>query len=1052
MKLQICNLLKIAFLLLLLGGGMFDVAAQNTTVTVKGKVSDAQNQPMAGAVVLVKGTARGTTTTADGTFTIRAKQSDYLVFSMLGYAEQEIQIGQRTSLDVVLMDEASAIDEVVIEVGYGSQVKKDITGTVSMLAVDEVLKAPVVNFDQALTGRIAGVSVSSADGQPGEDMNIVIRGANSLTQSNEPLYVVDGFPMESFSSSAVNANDIESFTVLKDASATAIYGARGANGVIIIETKKGMEGKPTITYNGQYGFQHVAKQMDMMNAAQFVEYIIERQPTQADRYLTDLGRTMEDYKAMGAGIDWQDKLFQTAPISMHNVSLRGGTKQTKYALSLSAANQDGVIICSGYEKYQGRISLTQQLSKKAKLTFNASYTADKTHGQTSSSAQASSNQYASYLMYRTWAFRPVVLSGGETLDDELFDDAFDGSASAVMNPILSTKNDYKVRKKHNFSTNAKLEYNISKALKLTISGGYTDARNQATEFNNSSTYKGYPTLTNVKGVSGSYTNTETTSWMNENMLSYKKNWNNNRHKFDAVVAFTMEGVQSERFGYSSKLIPIESLGMSGIDEGLPDTMTAVMSENTLMSWLGRINYSYRSRYMLTMSFRADGSSKFTKNNRWGYFPSAAVAWRIGEERFMRNVRWVNDLKLRLSYGVTGNNRVGDFSALPAMSLNDYYSFNNGNPSEIVAPTNLGNRDLTWESTEQIDLGLDVRLFKNRVSLTVDAYQKTTRDLLLNANLPYNSGYTTVYKNIGKVRNRGMEFTLSTVNIRTKDFEWTSDFNIAFNRSRVMALAEGEENLLSSVSLTGDFNSTYLYLAQVGQPIAQFYGIAWDGVYGYEDFNQDAAGNYILKHSVPTNGNDRSVIQPGDIKYVDQNGDGVVNDLDMVVIGRCEPIHEGGFNNTFTYKGLSLGVFFQWKYGFDVMNANRIFFEGNYGNKNINQFASYVDRWSPTNTDSKNFRVGGRGPAGVYSSRTIEDGSFLRLKTLSLSYTFPKKLVRKLRLQSLALTLSAQNLWTWTDYTGLDPEVSTRNSALTPNFDYSAYARNKTYMAGLKVTF
>ena len=1047
-----CNLMKFCILLLFVGGGICASFAQNATVTVKGKVSDSQNQPMAGAVVLVKGSARGTTTTADGTFTIRAKQSDYLVFSMLGYAEQEILIGKRTTLDVVLQDEASAIDEVVIEVGYGTQVKKDITGTVSMLHVDEVLKAPVVNFDQALTGRIAGVSVSSADGQPGQDMDIVVRGANSLTQSNAPLYVVDGFPMESFSSSAVNANDIESFTVLKDASATAIYGARGANGVIIIETKKGMEGKPTVTYNGQYGFQQVAKQMDMKNAAQFVEYIIERQPSQADRYLGDLGRTMEDYQAMGEGISWQDKLFQTAPISMHNVSLRGGTKQTKYSLSISAANQDGVIICSGYEKYQGRVSLTQQLSKKAKLTFNASYTADKTHGQTSSSAQADSNMYASYLMYRTWAFRPVVLMGGESLDEELFDDAFDGSSSAVMNPILSTKNDYKVRKKHNFMTNAKLDYTIIKGLKLTISGGYTDARNQATEFNNSSTYKGYPTLTNVKGVSGSYMNTETTSWMNENMLSYNKNWGNGRHKLDAVVAFTMEGQKSEKYGYSSKLIPLESLGMSGIDEGLPDTMSAVLSSNALMSWLGRVNYSYRSRYMLTMSFRADGSSKFTKANRWGYFPSAAVAWRVGEEKFMRNVRWVNDLKLRASYGVTGNNRVGDFSTYQSMTLNDYYSFANGTPGEVVVPSSLGNRDLTWESTEQVDFGLDVRLFKNRLSLTVDAYQKTTRDLLLNANLPYSSGYTTQYKNVGKVRNRGLEVTLSTVNVRTKDFEWTSEFNIAFNRSRVMALAEGEENLLSSVSLTADFNATYLYLAQVGAPIAQFYGIAWDGVYGYEDFDRDAAGKYTLKNNVPTNGNDRSAIQPGDIKYVDQNGDGVVNDQDNVVIGRCEPIHEGGFNNTFTYKGLSLGVFFQWKYGYDVMNANRIFFEGNYGNKNINQFASYVDRWSPTNTDSKNFRVGGRGPAGVYSSRTIEDGSFLRLKTLSLSYNFPRKLVRKLRLQSLALTLSAQNLFTWTNYSGLDPEVSTRNSALTPNFDYSAYARNKTYMAGLNVTF
>ncbi|MBQ2727869.1 MAG: SusC/RagA family TonB-linked outer membrane protein [Alistipes sp.] len=344
-----------AFLLVLGGGSLTDARAQNTTVTVTGKVLDSGNQPLAGAVVLVKGTTRGATTTADGSFTIRAKQSDALVFSMLGYAEQEIVIGQRTSLTVNLQDEASAIDEVVIEVGYGTQAKKDITGTVSMVKIEDALKAPVVNFEESLAGRVAGVQISSADGQPGQEMDIVIRGANSLTQSNSPLYVVDGFPMEDFSASAINSNDIESFTILKDASATAIYGARGANGVIIIETKKGQEGKATITYNGNYGFQQVANTMDMMNAAQFVEYQIERSSANADKYLNIPGRTMEDYKAMGEGINWQDKLFRNAPIQMHNVSLTGGTKQTKYAASISVADQEGVILNSGYQKYQGRV-------------------------------------------------------------------------------------------------------------------------------------------------------------------------------------------------------------------------------------------------------------------------------------------------------------------------------------------------------------------------------------------------------------------------------------------------------------------------------------------------------------------------------------------------------------------------------------------------------------------------------------------------------------------------------------------------------------------------
>lgn len=983
---------------------------------------------------------------------MRAKQSDALVFSMLGYAEQEVVIGQRSELTVILQDEASAIEEVVIEVGYGTQAKKDITGTVSMVKIEDAMKAPVVNFEEALAGRVAGVQISSADGQPGQEMDIVIRGANSLTQSNSPLYVVDGFPMEDFSASALNSNDIESFTILKDASATAIYGARGANGVIIIETKKGQEGRATITYNGSYGFQQVANTMDMMDAAEFVEYQIERNTTNVDKYLNTPGRTMEDYKAMGKGIDWQDKLFRTAPIQQHSISMMGGTKQTKYSASLSVADQEGVILNSGYSKYQGRFSLTQQLSKKARVILNISYTSDKTYGQTASTAKADNNMYASYLMYRTWAYRPVNTSANTNIEDELFDDEFDGSTSAVMNPIMSVKNEFQETRRRTFLSNIRFDYTLRKGLKLIVRGGYTTKQTLTTQFNNSKTYAGYPTLTNVKGVHGSVSDRMSINWMNENTLNYDKNWKNGRHKLSAVVGFTVEGTETERYGFSAYHVPIESSGINGIDDGVNHSMTAAQSENYLMSWLGRINYSYRSRYMLTMSFRADGSSKFSEDNRWGYFPSAAVAWRVGEEKFMRNIRFVNDWKIRASYGMTGNNRVGDYAAWRTMTLSDYYSFNNQQPGYVAVPGALGNNDLKWETTEQIDLGTDIRLFKNRVSLTVDWYQKTTRDLLLNANLPNSSGYTSVYKNVGKVRNRGLEFSLNTVNVRTKDFEWSTDFNIAFNRSKVLGLSEGEETLLSSISFTGDFNATYLYMAKVGQPVAQFYGMAWDGVYGYDDFDVDSAGNYVLKKNVPTNGDDRSVIQPGDIKYVDQNGDGVVNNLDMVVIGRCEPIHEGGLNNTFTYKGLSLSVFFQWRYGYDVMNANRIMFEGNYANRTINQFASYVDHWTPQNTDSQNFRVGGQGPKGVYSSRTIEDASFLRLKTLSLSYDLPRKWVRKLRMRSIQVSLSAQNLFTWTDYSGLDPEVSVRSSALTPGFDYSAYARNKIFTAGLNMVF
>ena len=1040
---------RAVLLLLLLAGGSPTPLSAQTPRKVEGKVTNPGKQPIAGAVVLVKGTTRGTTTLGDGSYSIQASARDVLVFSLLGYAEQEVAVNNRTRIDVTLEESASAIDEVVIEIGYGGQARKDITGTLSSVKMEDLVKAPVMNFDQALQGRLAGVSVSSSDGQPGAEMDIVIRGANSLTQSNAPLYVIDGFPIEDFSNAAINSADIASITVLKDASATAIYGARGANGVIIIETKKGVEGKPVITYSGTYGFQTVTKKMDMMDAYDFVMYQIERQPSSVDTYLNNLDRTLEDYKRMGQGIDWQDKLFRNAAIHMHNLSMTGGTKQTKYAVSLSMADQKGVILNSGYEKYQGRISLTQQLNKNAKVTVNASYMGDKTYGQTSSSALTTSNAYASYLMYRTWAYRPVITNVNS--EEELFDDYFDGNNSSTMNPILSSKNEDKVTRKQTFISNAKLDYNLHKNLRLSISGGYSRFLTEATEFNNSKTYKGYQTLTNSKGVNGSVLNTNRTDWMNENMLTYKKDWKNGRHKLNAVAGFTMQGSSQRRFGYSSMQIPNESLGISGIDDGLPDSMTALLTENYLMSWLGRINYSFRSRYMFTVSFRADGSSKFSPDNRWGYFPSGAFAWRLGEEKFMRRLRFIDDAKLRISYGVTGNNRIGDYSVHPSLTLSDYYSFNNGQPADAIVTSSLGNQDLIWESTEQVDAGLDLRLFKNRISLTVDWYQKKTRDLLLNANLPYSSGYRSVYKNIGKVRNRGLEISLSTVNVKTRRFEWSSDFNISFNRSRVLALSEGEENYLSKISFTGDFNSTYLYLAKVGQPVAQFYGIEWAGVYGYEDFDQDAAGNYTLKKGVATNGNDRSSIQPGDIKYVDQNGDGVVNDQDMVVIGRCEPIHMGGFNNNFTYKNLSLNVFFQWNYGNDILNAARTQFVRGKSEVGYNRWKEYCGRWTPENPMSDIPRVGGWG-SSQYSTFEVEDGSFLRLKNLSLGYTLPSKITKKFFVQKLRVYFSAQNLVTWSNYSGYDPEVSTKNTALTPGYDWSAYPRSRVYNFGINVVF
>ena len=1028
--------------MLLFSGGT-GLCAQS--LSVSGKVLDTKGEPLEGAAVIVKGTATGTLVGPDGSYTLKVKKNAVLEASMMGYITETQQVGGRTVVNFTLKDDAVMLQEAVIEVGYGEQRIVDITGTVAHVKMEEIKRAPVTGLDQALQGRIAGVSVTSSDGQPGYDMDIVIRGANSLTQSNAPLYVIDGFPMEDYSTSALSPNDIASVTVLKDASSTAIYGSRGANGVIIIETKKGKLGKTDVTYSGTVGVHQAAKKMELMSPYDFVLYQIERNSANFDKYLTTPGRTLEDYLDYNA-IDWQDRVFRNALVHTHNLSVMGGTDQTRFSVSGSVVDQPGVIVNSGYQKYQGRMALEHRISKNLRLNVNTSYTDAVTSGQASSNMLSTSNSYVTYLMYRVWTYRPVSLT---TMDEEDILADEDDSA-ATMNPVISNANEQSTRKQTTFNANGKLEWKLSPTLKLNIRGGFENRLVRNEEFNNSKTYKGFPRVTNTLGVNGSFRETKTVNWMNENTVSWNPNLGK-KHKLSALGGFTMQGTDKSVYGFTAAQVPHEELGLSGMDDGIPQEIVSTLSGNTLMSFLGRVNYQYDNRYLFTVSLRADGSSKFAPGHKWGYFPSAAFAWRFGQERFMRDLTWVDDAKLRLTYGSTGNNKVGDYASYATLAASDYYPFDN-TPQVALLQNALGNKDLTWETTDQVDVGLDLRLFDGRFSLTADLYRKVTRDLLLNARMPYSTGFATMYKNVGKIRNDGIELTLGFTPVRTRDFIWTGDLNISFNRDRVLQLSEGQEVLLNAVSFTGDFNATNLYIARVGGPVASFYGALWEGVYGLEDFDVTPAGKYVLKEGVPSNGNDRESIQPGDIKYADINGDGIVNDQDMVVIGRCAPIHTGGLNNNFSWRNFNLNVFFQWSYGNDIMNANRIFMEGNYGNKNINQFASYNDHWTFDNQQSRNFRVGGQGPRGIYSSRTIEDGSFLRLKTVQLSYTFPRRVINRLRLESLSVNLSAQNLWTLTAYSGLDPEVSTRHTTLTPGFDYSAYARNRVFTTGIDITF
>lgn len=1052
MKQKVTIMLLAAFLCFV------SITQAQTGSQITGKIVDAMGE-LPGVSVVVKGTTNGTVTGLDGSFKLdNVKPADIVQFSFIGYKTQEIKVGNQKVFNITLQEDAQALGEVVITAGYGDIKRKDFTGAAGKANMVDMMKAPIASFDQALAGRIAGVQVSSNEGMPGSTFNIVVRGNNSLTQSNSPLYVIDGFPVEDANAASINPADIESLDILKDASATAIYGARGANGVVIITTKKGTAGKATVTYNGSFSVQKIINTIDMMDAYEFVKLQgevrskAEMESTWFSNYpwKDDNGvkRDLEFYRNLPADVkqyDWQDKIFRSALTHNHYASLNGGKEGTRYSASLSYMNQEGVITNSDFERYQGRVSLDQRISDKFKVNLNANYTRAITNGTSPSSTVSSAT---SSLMYSVWGYRPVTYDNAD-LENSLFDPAVDSSNDYRFNPILNQREEYRKRIEDNLVANTFVEYTILPGFNAKVSAGYRLKNVTNEQFNNSKTRYGNPTRS--EGVNASMGTTENRSWLNENTLTYVKTFNK-KHNLNALAGITFQGDYYKYYYMKVQQITNEALGMSGMDEGTPSKVESSLSESKLMSYLARVNYNYDSKYYLTASFRADGSSKFVGNNRWGYFPSASIAWNFNREAFLEKASsWLSNGKLRLSWGMTGNNRVGDFAALAKLysSIATEYVFNNSYYPGYALNA-LANRDLKWETTDQVNLGFDLGFFDDRINLTVDVYHKLTRDLLLNADLPFSTGFSSAYKNIGKMQNRGLEITLETQNIKTKDFTWNTNFNISFNRGKIKELNAGQETLLSTVSFDNGYQ-TPSYIAQVGKPVGLMYGFVYDGTYKYEDFDKTASGDYILKANVPNNGGDRTAIKPGTAKYKDINGDGVVNDNDRTIIGRGHPIHTGGFTNNFTYKDFDLSIFFQWSYGNNIINANRLIFENGEPRKETNMFASYINRWTPENPNSDIPAVRGQGPK-VFSSRVIEDGSYLRLKTISLGYNVPAKALKKCSLSSARIFISGENLLTFTSYSGYDPEVSVRNSALTPGFDYSAYPRAYNFSVGLNIGF
>ncbi|MFP5039681.1 SusC/RagA family TonB-linked outer membrane protein [Parasediminibacterium sp. JCM 36343] len=1019
---------------------------------ITGQVLNEKGEPLELASVKLKGSNKTVTTKKDGTFAIEVAPSEnpVLIFSFVGYASAEVAIGQRSYIAVSLKLLEKNLDDVIV-VGYGQVKRRDVTGSVSKVNMSDLQKAPVKSFDEALAGRIAGVQVASQDGQPGSPISIIIRGNNSITQDNSPLYVIDGFPVEDPNNNLINPAEIESIEVLKDASSTAIYGARGANGVIIITTKKGKEGAPIINYTTTYGSQRILKKMQMMSPYEFVKL-----QTQIDTIANPLryfqnGLTLESYKNV-AGLKMQDLVFRPASMINNTVSIAGGTLKTKYFLSGSVLSQDGIVINSSYKRYQSRFSLDQTINDKLKIGINTNISSVKYIGTTPSQTDFNGSLN---LMYGVLGYRPVTGSISNYLVDNLFDTAIVLLNDYRYNPSIELRNEMRNNMDNNIISNLYLDYAILPTLKLRITAGINYDIQRADAFNNSNTvYGNTQSPVGSSGPNGSINYAESFQWLNENTLTYNKKISENQ-TINVLAGITFQKHTNAAYGFSAIHVPDDALGVSGLNQGTPTFVASYNSLWTLNSFLSRVNYAYKSRYLLTASLRDDGSSKFGASNKWGLFPSGAVAWRFTSEPFMPKNDWLNEGKLRFSYGITGNNRVGDFAPLSQENLGIAagYPFNNlltNGVNNGAYPSVLGNPNLKWESTRQADLGIDLTGFKQKVNLTIDYYSKTTYNLLLNANLPFTEGYGNVFENIGKVRNSGLEITISTTNISTPTFTWNSSFNISFNRSKVLQLTQNQESLSSFVSWDGNYNGLSPYIAKTNLPISQLYGYVWDGVYQKSDFTITPSGKYILKDNVTDNGNARNQIQPGDIKYKDLSGDRTINANDLAVIGRGEPIHVGGFTNNFTYKGFDLNIFFQWSYGNDIINANRLKFDGS-NIINLNQFTTYQNRWTPQNTNTNIFRVGGQGPY-AYSSRIVEDGSYIRLKTVSIGYNLPVNVIKKAKLKTARIFLSAQNVFTISKYSGFDPEVSVRNSALTPGFDYSSYPRARTISAGASISF
>lgn len=1054
--------MKQALLLTLFACWCVNIYAQEQTV--KGTVTNSQNEPQVGATIYEKGTNKAVVADANGKYQIKVKPTAILVFSYLGTKSVEQVVGNRTTIDVKLLDDQNNLNEIVV-LGYGQVVqRKDLTGAISSVKGEELEKVPVQNVAQALQGRIAGMQVAMPDGTPGATPSIVIRGGTSITQSNEPLYVVDGVP-QTDGLAFLDPMDIESIDVLKDASATAMYGARGANGVILVTTKQVKEGKVTINYDGYAGTKNITKFLDVMNPLDYTTMLYERSLGDVAR----MARFTSNYGAFDQlnanfgnkqGINWQQEtLGGTAINQYHKISFAGGNKETKFNLFYVLNKDEGSLLNSGADKHIAKLSINHNVSKKFAIAGIVNYSNQKITGLGVQEGGVRTSIIQSLLQYR-----PIIgLTGSDQdlVDFEL--DPLDPSGSAgsalFQSPVVTLNTQRRETIISTLNASATTQYNLTKKLVYKGLVNYTQADRKAKAFNDASSILAIRT----GGAFGSVSDVKTNRFNYNNTLSYNDTFNK-AHKLELAVG------QEYIYGYSESLstgdikgFPVVNQGWNNLSLGTIAAIPSTFAEDDkLLSFFGRANYSYKGKYLLTTSLRYDGSSKFGIDSRWGWFPSAAFAWRAIEENFAKQVKPLSDLKLRLSYGEAGNNRIANYAAL-GIFTNGVYPLNN----QVVVTAyqqNLPNPVLKWEAVQSLNAGIDVGFLKQRITLTADWYDNRSKDLLYQSRIPASSGFVLQLQNIGTTSSRGLEFTLNTANIKKPDFTWNTNFNIAFNKTKVLNLSDGETSLL-----TTSYTDKSDFILKVGRPVGIMYGYVRDGLYQVSDFDYNTTTSaYTLKSGVVRDAEANA--QPGFIKFRDISGpngvpDGIIDQYDRTEIGNANPKFTGGINNTFSYKGFDLSVFLNFSYGNDVYNAN-VLHNARLDLEYPNSLGQFANRWMSINsagvrvTDPVELAALNQGKTNpVYNGNStgrlytdiIEDGSFLRINNVSLGYNFNKKLLNSLKISRLRVYLTAYNLHVFSKYSGYDPEVSVIRTALTPGVDYSAYPRAKSFVAGVNLS-